>query len=374
MFPISLISYYKKAYKTLSDHWDELFSQKPSGENPYAAETAAFQGELAILSEFEEWASEFQAFEYSAPFFFKGPEDFVVAVRDRCSPALTAYKHETAIEFSYLLPDKPDVHAVLPLLITGYVLGRRGDPGQKDGENKCFAVDESDPKYTANFLMNLLNGKDFKVHNDFKRSRHSLFRPAKKYTKLPKLQYSAMTNPKLAKSLSLFRTSMLFLFFAYKTRELCNLTLSCSLFMEFSESGSLLDEGFPNYENLLSTGELPAIEHDPLRDDILRYIKWAFDQEYKPLDGIAEEMLRYYTPLDLFLAALMSKILDREAETRRLTEDYLQRNEWAYDNIYKPYWEFCVANGRPLPIYDIDDTPINIDWEALDEWEHRKNT
>ena len=103
-----------------------------------------------------------------------------------------------------------------------------------------------------------------------------------------------------------------------------------------------------------------------------------------------------YTVLDRFLLSLISEIMDRvkceacerestcekrgrreQRETceRQLTESHLQKNKWAYRNIYSPYAEFCLVNRLPLPHID-DDVPGDVDWDilwaALDDWNIRK--
>lgn len=194
-----------------------------------------------------------------------------------------------------------------------------------------------------------------------------------------------------------FKTSILFLFLAYKTRDVCNLTLSCSLFIEFSKCGILGDPDFPNYADLPDErkSELNA-ENDPLRNEILNYIKWALNVKFKEEGEIAERARCGYTVLDYFLLSLISEIIDRakceecgeckecerkrereQRETceRKLSKNHLQKNEWAYDNIYSPYYEFRIINRLPHPLLVEDDVPAQIDqddWEALDEWNHRK--
>ena len=234
-----------------------------------------------------------------------------------------------------------------------------------------------------------------------------------------------------------FKASMLFLFLAYKTKDVCNLTLSCSLFIEFSKSGILGDPNFPNYAALSDEKRfMLKIEDDPLRNEILSHIEWALPVKPK-VDGELAGQVQYgYTVLDRFLLSLISEVIHRakcdecekcsECERqkvrkqymecegckkcsrcreckqykeyekckkcerfekykadmehryckecdmckeckRQLTEDMLQKNEWAYCNIYSPYLEFCYANGGPFPIVD-NDAPDDINWASLDKW------
>lgn len=270
VFPISLFTfkvYYDRALEKLSQYWDTLFNGPMKFEDPYKSGSSNLIWKISELEEFELWIKDFKTLHYSAPFFF---QDFEVTGRHLCPRALTDYKHKVMVELSYLLPNDPDVKAILPVLLTGYILGRRGDPRHKAGTSHELKSD--DEKYTANSLMNLLEGKSRKPYSDFKRNSPKLFRPAAKYTKLPKLQYLKMSEARLRQSLLPFKTSILFLFLAYKTRDVCNLTLSSSLFIEFSKCGILGDPDFPSYADLSEERKSALdIENDPLRDEILNY-------------------------------------------------------------------------------------------------------
>ena len=135
---------------------------------------------------------------------------------------------------------------------------------------------------------------------------------------------------------------MLFLFLAYKTQDLCDLTLSFSLFEEKTGCLGLLGLGYLIH----SECEL-KITDDPLRDQILSVLKNAFDSN----DAIDPKKNPQYTLLDMFIMNFVAALIEREGKTN--CEEYLQKNEWAYKYIYEPYELYCIANGFCEPVCSI---------------------
>ncbi len=148
---------------------------------------------------------------------------------------------------------------------------------------------------------------------------------------------------------------MLFLFLAYKTQDLCNLTLSYSLFEKFTGCLSLLEYDFRRLP------KPDATIGDPLRDELLSYLKCLFEPTVEPL----------YTPLDTFIVNFIFALIKREEENgTRISREYLRKNIWAYNRIYRPR-EPYEGNSATHPdiILCEPDGLLNDDLlELLDMW------
>lgn len=163
---------------------------------------------------------------------------------------------QVVTELRILLPDAPEANAILPVLVTGYIMNRRGASEESD-----LAVH----KNATGLYRNLFYNGDISAYMKSTKDRFRVCSWKKMYLRIT---YCQLTKSRMTKSLSYFGMLNLFLFLAYKMKEFCNLTLSCDLFEEFTGYPGLCDKFFPRLEI-----ETPLhTQDDPLKKDISAYL------------------------------------------------------------------------------------------------------
>lgn len=246
--------HYQAALEEITDHWDSYL----------ASESYAFprKGSITCLGDLSSWLSELLK---------RGCPTSIFIDNDKLSlseiyPSILAEGSTKLIakELQVILPDAPEVCAILPVLITGYIVNRRGR----------YESEKGIPSGATALYRKLYYKYDI---SNQKSSSKSLFQVCEWKERYPDVTYGQMTKSIMKGRLSYFGMVNLFLFLAYKMEGLCNLTLSCALFEEFTGYPGLCDKFFPRLE--VET-ELHT-EDDPLKEKISLYLAELY-KDYTP--------------------------------------------------------------------------------------------
>ena len=249
MFPISLNSIYERALLELKQHWRVQRKTSPYCEDPY--QDSSFS---------PPWFGDLESWLEQAVQSADGKIGGGIDAGDIYPASVLKYRHQLAVELGFLLPKgSPTVAAILPVLLIGYISNRRGDPKEEKREN--------DPKYSANLFFSLLRGSDSKQLSSFLKDGSNLFLPHYWNETFPRLRFAQLNLARLKKSLSGYGLTRLFLVLLYKTRDLCNLTVSLQLFDTLTGYISILSPRYPHSE-----GQFDDLS-DPLRQEIIDYLK-----------------------------------------------------------------------------------------------------
>lgn len=256
---MSLENLYQKALKEITDHWDKIFDM-PLDVFPCKQGPAGLNG-------LSDWLYELVKKDGPQSMFLGGGK----------LPAGQIYpkvllrennRRQIGAELQVILPDAPEVNAILPVLVTGYIMNRRESP------------DEDHEFRGASSLFKGLIYRE-KESSSIKMGGKSLFR-VKSWDKMfRKVTYRQMTQTRMKKSLSYFGMLNLFLFLSHKMGKICNLTLSCDLFEEFTGYPGFCAEDFPR----LDTETELHTDDDPLKEEISSYL----DKLYGSLDNTKME-------------------------------------------------------------------------------------
>lgn len=325
---ISFIDYdqaFNKALEDIKTHWDTLAELPVVIEDDiYSLDNKEeyFRNEVKTLLDFEEWIDSLLKVAFTAS---QLPIDLTVKPNGNhlYPECLLTCKHELAVEFRYLLPDTPSVRAILPVLMVGYIVKRRGE------RSDCYDQPISRP------LCSLLTHDKSRITH-FKRKIDNQFRLSKAESTFSKLKYEQLKSLSLLEQkLSPLGIAVLFLFLAYKTKKLCNLPLSFALFEEFTGCLSLFDDAL-----MVWLGDSTDVEDKALHADIAAYLISIFGTGLEPISSIA---------IDSFIMNFIAVLINREIDS------YLEvTNEWAYTNIYIPYKQHCVSDSGIRWIFDPD--------------------
>lgn len=249
---MSLENLYQKALKEITNHWDEVLKLSQD-------DRCGIQGPTG-LNELSNWLHELVSKDGPQSMFLDGGK----LPAEKIYPKVLLHKNtrkQIDAELQVILPDAPEVNAILPVLVTGYIMNRR----------KSHLEDRAFPNGASSLYKSLQYEKT--VNYSIKMSGTSLFR-VKSWDKIfREVTYCQMTKMRMKKSLSYFGMLSLFLFLCYKMEESCNLTLSCDLFEEFTGYPGFCDKFFPRLkvETQLHT------EDDPLKDEISSYLKELYE-------------------------------------------------------------------------------------------------
>jgi len=321
--------------KEIKNHWATLADypmESECGAYEIKDDSIYFQNEITELKNFEDWAESLSELKFGTPYlrlelnFGPDPSKYFYPM------CLLKYKHELAVEFRCLLPNTPAVKAILPLLLMSYITNRRSATRSKQKKDSpVLNIEGEEEEGTVSLLRNLIVYKDKNIISYYEADQ-KLFRP--RNWKFPSLTYMQLTKTKLANSLASFGTTVIFLYFLYKTQDICNLTLSYKLFEEYSGFLELIDKRFSDFPK--------EVEKDPLREEISSYI-----------NGFFSPMCEWeiISPLDIFIMHFTMELLSmKEPKGACPSEEYLKRNIWAYEKIYEPCQTYCIANG----LFDCD--------------------
>lgn len=344
MFPISLIPICDRAISELEQHWRVQRKTLPYCEDPY--QDSSFSPPW--FGDLESWLEQVIR---SADGKIGGSID----AHDIYPSSILKYRHQLAVELGYLLPKGgPTATAILPVLLTGYISNRRGDPKGKEGED--------DPKYSANLFLSLLRGGDSKQLPYFLHNGSKLFCLRHWSSIFPKLCFAQLGLAKLKKSLSGYGLTRIFLFLLYKMRDLCNLTVSLQLFDELTGYVSILSPRYPHYE-----GQFDGLS-DPLREEVIDFLETMLidvlpgeeehqhniqpDNECKTTTK--DPLLFPSGPFSFyeFIAHFMEELIVRQGKSgKALTEEKLeQQNHWM--------WEFLKEMNFMINL-QYDDVPLS---------------
>lgn len=325
MFPISLIYIYNRALSELEQHWRAQRKTLPYCEDPY--QDSSFSPPW--FGDLESWLEQVIR---SADGKIGGSIDAHAIYPS----SILKYRHQLAVELGYLLPkDGPTATAILPVLLTGYISNRRGDP---KGEER-----EAGPRYSANLFFSLLRGGDSKQLSYFLHNGRKLFRPRHWSRIFPQLSIK-LDLATLKKSLSGYGLTRIFLFLLYKMRDLCNLTASLQLFDELTGYVSILSPCYPHCE-----GQLDGLS-DPLREEVIDFLETmlidVLPSEIEDHDNLhpnnesnaatSDPLLFPSGPFSFyeFIAHFMEELIARQGKSGKvLTEEKLEqqnRRMWKF--------------------------------------------
>lgn len=187
---------------------------------------------------------------------------------------------DIARELDLLLPeDSESVRAILPILISGYIVNRRAcqktqenklrnyrnrqdnNRKSKAGVKRCY---EGTPALYTLLLDDDENSEQFRK---FIKRKEGLFKLTDYLGRYPKLKYSELTSGKIQMILSGFGIARLFLFLLYKTQDICDVSLSYLVFMVMTRYPQLLSSAYPWFES-----EAEFLDR-ARTDEIIQFIK-----------------------------------------------------------------------------------------------------
>lgn len=246
-----------------------------------------------------------------------------------CRNSILKYKKELSIELQNSLPAFKDtsqmetpnaskiVRAILPVLVSGYIQNRRGDP---DWSKEKAGY----PRQTANVFVNLINHDDPDGYHQASKNIKSLFMPNEWDSKYPKLTYVQITPQKMRPTLTFFGDVMLFLFLVYKMKNFCNLSLSCTLFEATIGDIGFFDKNFPRIEKDRVLG---GPGDDPIKDEIISYLDKMFNSEISP----GQRASLWNEALARYVVFVIDHVVFREEKAYNgIFSDYeWGKNKWA---------------------------------------------
>ena len=225
------------------------------------------------------------------------------------------------------------VQAILPVLVLGYIEGRRGPSNKKNKKSKKSKenkeggegkIGERIFRGTAHTFENLLCHEDVDAYRHELQNIGSIFKPKCWDKVYSRLKYAKIDPKEMENKLLYFGDIMLFLFLAYKMKNFCNLTLSCALFEEFSGSVGFFDIHFPRIDNGYTFN---GTHDDPKKEKIIYYLDKMFGADIN-----SDKRIELWNEaLDRYVVFTINEVVCREENQlrRSFSEGEWAKNGWA---------------------------------------------